>query len=802
MITYSDSSNSVDTTYNIIIYNSITNNLNDEKRDTESPFSFLDFLKYSGTNDKNINELELYNDYLKDWESTSTLTLASLNVNVRNQFIAFLSQIKLVFLTPEEQRFFDNIDLNNNEQLTIAVPFFSKKIKEIALYFKKKRDSISKNITTTKIKGTAEGVKRFIEDEIVNIYSGDDVSKDLTIPSNLNDFLNNIYVNVEQVYDDFNDYYDLDPDQTPTFYSAASGSRNSYFTSNVNRVIPEYYNSLEESISEIINNQGISLKEIPGIKVTFNTTDLKYIEDRRFLNYKNTNKASDLNYLNQKELARKFLGTDLYMVSANNDEYIYKKLVQAASPHMNLLNVNNPTSVSIPGNKFITQRERGLFFKPASTSILKMESSFIKQLILPNIIRNKTYIVPDPDKYGNIHGVGGSEYDTPFKFTLLNDNYKNISNSFGKNLPKINSSDQSFYSYSSLEQRQLNFDNENINKGIEQYTLSGSVLKEQGDIFGNKFYALNTYQYNSKNIDNLPIADTLFNKYTTEIENVVTEDLKESITFKRRKLKPIYVYNIVKNSFSNIGVEFEGIFDRYKYNEDLYNQLNGGLYSDINIFNDTFFFKTSSYMIIENVSISNEGKFIPQSFVSRVKEYNRNITFDQVTKPISNFSNPVRIGKDIYFVKAISDPNATNSPNLKYIEFDISKYDRKSKKEFSLVTAKTTTESYFTENFTFNLGSNITQIDDIELSYNSKQNKFMCVTTFFDLNNVAYTHLLMFTIVGNSLKISLNIVIAPDNYYTTDNFYTEGILKTNYKTNKTLGISIPEQDSYYGTLRF
>ena len=78
----------------------------------------------------------------------------------------------------------------------------------------------------------------------------------------------------------------------------------------------------------------------------------------------------------------------------------------------------------------------------------------------------------------------------------------------------------------------------------------------------------------------------------------------------------------------------------------------------------------------------------------------------------------------------------------------------------------------------------------------------MCVTTFFDLNNVAYTHLLMFTIVGNSLKISLNIVIAPDNYYTTDNFYTEGILQTNYKTNKTLGISIPEQDTYYGTLRF
>ena len=206
-------------------------------------------------------------------------------------------------------------------------------------------------------------------------------------------------------------------------------------------------------------------------------------------------------------------------------------------------------------------------------------------------------------------------------------------------------------------------------------------------------------------------------------------------------------------------------------------------------------------MIIESVTFTNNGVFTPQSFVSRVKEYNKRVTFDQVADPISNFSNPVRVEDDIYFIKLISDPKATKPTNIKFLQFDIFKYDRKQKREYNLVTARTTTESYFAENFTFNLGTNITQIDDIELSYNSKQNKFMCVSTFLDLNNVAYTHLLMFTIVGNALKISLNIVITPDNYYQTDNFYIEGILQTNYKQNKTLGISIPEQDNYYGTLR-
>ena len=122
MVTYSNNSNSniIDTSSNVEVYNSIVNNLEDEKRDTNKPFSFLDYLKYTGSNEKGSNELELYNDYLKAWEQVSSITLTSLNINVRNQFIAFLSQIRLVFLSKEEKRFFDNLDLENNEQLTIS----------------------------------------------------------------------------------------------------------------------------------------------------------------------------------------------------------------------------------------------------------------------------------------------------------------------------------------------------------------------------------------------------------------------------------------------------------------------------------------------------------------------------------------------------------------------------------------------------------------------------------------------------------------------------------------------------------
>ena len=120
-----------------IVYYSVTNTLDDEKKDLNSPFSFLDFLKYTGVNEKD-DQLDSYREYLKNWESYTNISLTSINVNVKDQFLAFLEEIKLVFLSREEQRFFDNIDLNNDEQLTIALPFFTTKIKEIALYFKRR----------------------------------------------------------------------------------------------------------------------------------------------------------------------------------------------------------------------------------------------------------------------------------------------------------------------------------------------------------------------------------------------------------------------------------------------------------------------------------------------------------------------------------------------------------------------------------------------------------------------------------------------------------------------------------------
>ena len=786
---------------NILVYNSITNTLDDEKRDLNSPFSFLEFLNFGDILTKEINELGLYQQYLKNWESVTNISLTSINSDIREQFITFLSEVKLKFSTKEERRYFDNIDLNDNEQLTIAVPFFTSKIKEISLYFARKRDEVTKNLGYIKTKGSTRGVDTFIKDQLTDLYSGDDIPPELTIPENIGEFLKNIEIETEREYDTFNDYYDLDPGKSPTFYDTISGNRFDYFTSNTNVISADYFIDTEKTINNIINEQGITLSEIPGLLVTYDTTDISTLDRTSFTEYVNTNDRQDLKYLLDAELIEKYMGVDMYYLSSNNTgDYTYDKLFDAKSPYRNLLNVNNPATLSIPGNSFESERSIGLFFTPSKRGILRMEADFTATLLPDEVEPDMTYIFPDPERYGKISGVGASARVNPFLFSLKNTEFKNHSSSFGKSSVESSSINQNFYAYSSLEQQNFNYNNTDPLRGLESVNLSGSLVKETGDIFGNQYLTFNKTDFPNKQLNNFSVSESPLSLNNTQIEDLPSDPEKETISGIKDKLKPIFISNIIKNTIEPISVEFDMIFSRYKYNQTLYAELSSNIFVDLNVFKSTFFIKTQNNLIIDNIEYTPSGEFKPAGFVSRVKEYNGGINTNQNQVQISNFSNPTRIGNDVLYIKVASDPSVTSPINLRFFDFSIFKYDIDKKREVNLVTAQTQNESFFNDNFTFDVGSNIVQVKDVKLNYNSKQNLVFCLTDFVDLNNVNFFHVLVFKIIGNELNIVQNFVINPSNFTVTQNFYNSSILANNFLTQSLSSTST--QNNNYGTLTF
>lgn len=779
----------------ILVYNSITNTMSDEKLDARAPFSLIEFLNYTGTLDKSKEELRLYNNYLRKWQSISNITLVDINADIKTQFTSFLSEVKLLFSSAEEKRYLDNINLQDEEQLSVAIPFFARKIKEISQYFNKKRKEINKDLRFVKLKGSNLGLVESIKNELLDLYSGDDASQNLTIPENIGEFIDSLSIEIENKYDTFNDYYDLDPSKTPEFYDTISGDRYDYFTSNTNEISGAFFYDTEQAIKDIINTRGIVLKEIPGLLIDFNTADTSTLPDTYFQDYQNTG-SSNLKYLLQAELVQKFMGTDMYFISANSTSNILSgKMFDAEYPYRNLLNINNPSTIQVPGEDFKSDREIGLFYKPTNHGMLKIDAAFQpvldKQIIEPDTV----YMFPDPSRYGKIFGLGSSSRVSPFIFVLKNTEFKNSSSSYGKGLVKSDSNNQNFYSYTSLEQDNFTQNNETPLWGIASGELSGNIFKEVGDIYGNTFFLITPTTISNRNLYGFTATETPLGIAQTEYITL-TADEKESIDSKKRSVKNILLYNTLKDSYETVQTALSGVFSKYIYDTNVYSELNNSI-TDINIFRNTFFIRTLNYLIIDNIIYNDDGSFASKIFISRVKRINPSIVTSQDNTSISNFSNPVRLKSDIVTIKAESEL-VTSPINARTFNFSIFKYNLDTQNEINIIDENTTNRSYFTDNFTFDVGSNIVQIRDMKLSYNKKQNKFFLLTDFADLNNTDHFHVLVFEIRGNKLTIYRNFVIQPANDNTTLNFYKSNALTDNFTTQSLS--SIPIQNTKNGTL--
>lgn len=785
-------------TNTVTIYNSIINDLNDKKLDARSPFSLIEFLNNTGDLTKSVNELENYNLYLKLWQDKANIKLTSINSDLKNQFISFLSEVKLLYSNEEEKRYLQNINLQNDEQLSIAIPFFAKKIKDISQYFSKKRKEIYKDVQNIKSKGSNEGLKDSIRKELLDLYSGDDAADGLSVPENIGAFIDGISIEIENQYDTFNDYYDLDPTKEPEFYDSPTGNRSNYFTSNTNAISGNYYYDTEKAIRDIINTQGISLTEIPNLLVEYDTNDISNLPGKYFKDYRNTNDRADLKYLLQAELIQKFMGTDMYYISSNSsNEVLSGKMFDAVYPHRNLLNINNASTITVPGGEYKSEREVGIFYKPSNHGILKFDASFEPVIDKTSINKDSIYLFPDPSRYGNIKGVGESERLSPFIFVLKDKEFKNSSSSYGKSLVKSNSDNQNFYSYSSVEQD--NFTNDNLSPfyGLESGDLSGNIIKEVGDIYGNVFFIVNETNIANKNLSNTSFTETPLGIGTTEY-TVLSTDTKQTIHNNRSKIKKITLFNTIKDIYEPLNVALSGVFQKYLYDSTIYHELTSSIV-DINIFRNTFYIKTLNYHIVDNIIYNTDGSFTSKVFVSRVKQFNSSITVQQNRKSISNISNPIRLNNDIFTIKISSD--ITTTPlNNRIFNFSIYKLNLETQTEVPIIDEKTTERSYFVNNFSFDVGTNIVQIRDSKLTYNKKQNKFFLLTDLVDLNNSHIFHVLVFEINGNKLLLHLNYVIKPNNFNNTNNFYKNTELSNNFTTDNLF--TTPNQKTENGSFIF
>ena len=200
---------------------SITNNLDDEKKDSVKPFSFIEFIDNSRQTQKNSNTIDLYKIYLQSWNKLNNKSNTESSNIVKEQFINLFKEITLKFTSPEEKRYLQNIDFSDEENISIAVPFFSSKIKEIILYYQERRKTHTKDLKEIRSKGNKTNVSNYIKSKLLDFVENNESEDVETITQKLSSIQKFVEVDIEDSYDIYNDYFDIDPSKPPDFYAGS-----------------------------------------------------------------------------------------------------------------------------------------------------------------------------------------------------------------------------------------------------------------------------------------------------------------------------------------------------------------------------------------------------------------------------------------------------------------------------------------------------------------------------------------------------------------------------------------------------
>jgi len=482
---------------------SITNpNVNsDEALDKFAPYTFLQFIEIVSESYKPETLTAFYNNYLNKWNTRNTGLGSVKTTNIIDRYRDFLKDITLNFSSNAEKKFLTQLDFTDKYDLQIAMSFFSKKIRNIISYYKKKRNTLHYSLTKSKVKGSSIGVEQASKDLIIDFLENRSTGN---IDYNIDNIKNNLSVSITEYYDNFSQYFNREPDVE--VYGAN-------FKEYEPAGLPEEYNlflSLERDIIDtIFANVSQDIREL---------------------------KEADSILDSKKRQTEKFIGSDFYYLSTdNNGTPEVGILFKADKPYANFLNQDYPSTASIFSNEVISERDLG-FFRSHNSAIVTIQGKRIDFYEKKSYKPNQLYIFPDPNLYTNNDQI----------LTFIVDTSRSINNrskGVAINQPNADKESTTFIGYASEISKERNL-NTDLSYLYDQGYIDDSKKDIFGNIFGlvkdNNYYRQNLISESPKNILNLVLNgyvffDDLYGEgysfdYDTSDSSTFTETIRSGIS--------------------------------------------------------------------------------------------------------------------------------------------------------------------------------------------------------------------------------------------------------------------------------
>jgi hypothetical protein len=496
----------------IIIENSITNPNSNPKFwiDNSAPLSFFDLLKHTKQVASPVEFNDRYNVYLHDWYTIKGESNTSAAGKVRDRYVDLLRDISINFTTAEEKRFLSNIDFNDPQDLSIAIPFYSAKIAEICQFYTKKREQVKYKIEENKVKGTRIGIEKNIFNTIVEYIFTDDQDENYTTSSAaLSSIISSLDIEIEELFDTYSDYFNIDGDLAVENYDDGGELRNTYFTSNniiETSKVGDLFLNFEESLKKEIFSSSVVINgfsNLFSVNLTPSSSNLITLANVASIAGEDFSRT-DLKLFLKTRLLEKYIGTDIYYLSAGgSNSFVSGVLFRAREPSKNLLNSRFASTATIPSNQNKTIREIGSFFTPDKLGILHFKTGKNEYRVREDYLTpGKVYIFPNPEIYGNINNITDTAYEYPLYHVIDNSHQvKDSSFTFAVNDVYNTSYDQLLYAYSS-KQEKYNKSTKNT-AGLNSFNFlynKGIITDWYQDIYGNEYGLVKNIHTNRKNI--------------------------------------------------------------------------------------------------------------------------------------------------------------------------------------------------------------------------------------------------------------------------------------------------------------
>ena len=258
--------------------------------DVNVPFSFQDW--YSAH--QGIvpgQEFKQYNDYLVRWYRDKSETITDSKLQLKLNYLTLLKQLQMFFTAQEAENWYSKVNLDNEKELLLAIPYFAKKLKDISLYYLQLRTAIKESRLRYNQTGTNVGIIEQLQKFLLTNYTKKPNSS-ISLPGSiwkdvpeLSAVKDNITIQIEELYDTQN-YFD----QTPTLPPSA------------------YYTVDSAELEKFLTSKGLTLSSTDWIyRLGVNSLSANYIGIA----------DQDLTEISNK-IAEKYLGEDMYTSTIPN----------------------------------------------------------------------------------------------------------------------------------------------------------------------------------------------------------------------------------------------------------------------------------------------------------------------------------------------------------------------------------------------------------------------------------------------------------------------------------------------------